>query len=82
MKPDVKNSGKKAFTLIELLVVIAIINAIIGIFYYFRVIVAMYFKEGKNIILATPIQFKFVLALSAILTVVFGLYPSLISELF
>ena len=64
------------------LVVIAIINAIIGIFYYFRVIVAMYFKEGKNIILATPIQFKFVLALSAILTVVFGLYPSLISELF
>lgn len=64
------------------LVVIAIINAIIGIFYYFRVIVAMYFKEGKNMILATPIQFKFVLALSAILTVVFGLYPSLISELF
>ncbi len=64
------------------LVVIAIINAIIGVFYYFRVIVAMYFKEGKNIILATPIQFKFVLALSAILTVVFGLYPSLISELF
>jgi NADH-quinone oxidoreductase subunit N len=64
------------------LVVIAIINAIIGIFYYFRVILSMYFKDGNAIVLFTPIQFKMVLAVSAILTLVFGLYPSLISNLF
>ena len=64
------------------LVVIAIINAVIGIFYYFRVILSMYFKEGNSTLLFTPIHFKMVLVIGVILTFVFGLYPSLISDLF
>ena len=30
------------------LVVLAVLNAIIGIFYYLRVIVAMYFRESES----------------------------------
>lgn len=63
------------------LVVIAIANALIGFYYYFRVIVAVYFKEGKEIQLTVPLQYKIVLILSAIITLLLGIYPSLILNL-
>ncbi|RKD20416.1 NADH dehydrogenase [Pelobium manganitolerans] len=64
------------------LVVLAIINAIISIFYYFRVIVAMYFKDAERKELVSNGYFKLVLGASAIITVVLGVYPSLITDLF
>lgn len=64
------------------LVVLAVVNAIIGIFYYLRVIVAMYFKtEERNEIQSSP-YFSFVLGFSALITIVIGVYPSFISNLF
>ncbi len=63
------------------LVVFGVINAIIGIFYYFRVIIAMYFKEAeRNELIVSP-YFKAVLAISAALTIVLGIYPELIANL-
>ena len=64
------------------LVVLAVINAVIGIFYYLRVVVAMYFKSSdEHAVVSTPV-FSFVLGFSAIITVVLGVYPGLISNLF
>ncbi|HVW15064.1 MAG TPA: NADH-quinone oxidoreductase subunit N [Mucilaginibacter sp.] len=63
------------------LVILAVINAIISIFYYFRVIVAMYFRSSERQELVVPGYFNFVLGLSALITIVIGVYPSLISNL-
>ena len=64
------------------LIVLAIINAIIGIFYYFRVIVAMYFKDADTKQLASNGYFQIVLSVSTIATIILGIYPSLITDLF
>lgn len=63
------------------LVAFAILNALVGFYYYFRVIAAMYFKEGPELQLNIPIQYKVVLAFSVIITVFLGVYPSLILDL-
>lgn len=63
------------------LVAFAILNALVGFYYYFRVIVAMYFKEGAQVELETPVQYKVVLILSLIITVFLGIYPSVILNL-
>lgn len=64
-----------------ILVVIAILNALIGFYYYFRVIIAVYFKEGKEVELETPVQYKVVLVVSTIVILILGIYPSLILNL-
>jgi NADH-quinone oxidoreductase subunit N len=64
------------------LVVLAVVNAVIGVFYYLRVIVAMYFKGAeRNEIQSSP-YFNFVLGFSALITVLVGIYPGLLSSLF
>ncbi len=63
------------------LVVVAIINAIISIFYYFKVIIAMYFREADNTEMIVPASFKFVLGFSALVTIIIGIYPVFISNL-
>jgi len=63
------------------LVAFAILNALVGFFYYFRVIAAMYFKEGTELRLTMPVQYKIVLVFSLIITVFLGIYPSVILNL-
>lgn len=63
------------------LVAFAILNALVGFYYYFRVIAAMYFKEGSEITLLTPVLYQLVLVLSLIITILLGVYPSLILNL-
>jgi NADH-quinone oxidoreductase subunit N len=64
------------------LVVLAVVNAVIGIFYYFRVIVAMYFKSAERNEIQSSAYFNFVLGFSALITVLVGVYPGFISSLF
>lgn len=64
-----------------LLVIIAVVNAIISIFYYFRVIIAMYFRSAERNELVIPPYYKFVLGFSALVTIAIGVYPALISSL-
>lgn len=64
-----------------LLVVLAVINAAISIYYYFRVIVAMYFKAAEREEVVYPANFQFVFVLAAILIVIIGLVPSIITNL-
>ncbi|MCC8425288.1 NADH-quinone oxidoreductase subunit N [Mucilaginibacter sp. UR6-11] len=63
------------------LAVIAVINAIISIFYYFRVIVAMYFRSADRNQIAVSPYYVFVLGFAALATIVIGVYPQLINGL-
>lgn len=63
------------------LVAFAILNALVGFYYYFKVIVAMYFKEGPELQLETPVQYKVVLVLSLAITLFLGVYPAVILNL-
>lgn len=63
------------------LVAFAILNALVGFYYYFKVIVAMYFKEGHETELETPVQYQVVLVLSLVITIFLGVYPAVILNL-
>jgi len=63
------------------LLVLAAINAAIGVFYYLRVVVHMYLMkkgEAENTEVSFPANFKFVLILAVILTILIGIYPNCI----
>lgn len=64
-----------------LLVGFAILNALVGFYYYFKVIVAMYFKDGPEIELSTPVQYKVALLISVAITIVLGVYPAIVLNL-
>ena len=57
------------------------LNAIVGVFYYLRVVVAMYFKDAERNELAVPVYFKIVLVLSTLATILIGVYPGFIADL-
>jgi NADH-quinone oxidoreductase subunit N len=63
------------------MVILAVVNAIISIFYYFRVIIAMYFRSSEREEVTVPGYFNFVLGLAALVTIVIGVYPAFISNL-
>jgi NADH-quinone oxidoreductase subunit N len=64
------------------LVIVAVINAIISIYYYFKVIIAMYFRTTtERAALAVPGIVGFVLGFSAFVTILIGIYPGIISDL-
>lgn len=63
------------------LVVIAILNALVGFYYYFKVIIAIWFKEGEDFVLLSPMNYKIVIVVSSIVTLLLGVYPALILNL-
>ncbi len=63
------------------LVLIAIVASLIGVYYYFRIIIAMYFKEGRNEVISIQPNHKIVLIIIAIATIVLGLTPDFIIRL-
>lgn len=64
-----------------LLVVLAVINAAIGIFYYFRVIVAMYFRPLERDQIAVSGHYQTVLWAAALITLMLGIYPAWLTGL-
>jgi len=63
------------------LVILAAINAAIAIFYYFHVIINMYFKEGVGEKVYAGANYKAVLLIAAILTLLIGVYPDWLTHL-
>ncbi|HWK57672.1 MAG TPA: NADH-quinone oxidoreductase subunit N [Parapedobacter sp.] len=59
-----------------LLVVLAVINAAMGVFYYFRVIVAMYFRPIDRNTVAVSSPYRVVFFLAALITLLLGIYPA------
>ena len=65
------------------LVIVGIICAAISVYYYFRVIQAMYFKEGERQEIISPPSFRYLLGGMAVVTVLLGIFPEwLISKLY
>ncbi len=63
------------------LVILAICCAAISVYYYFRVIQAMYFKEGDGeLAIATTPVFKVTLLLLALALLILGLFPKLLLD--
>lgn len=61
------------------LVILAAINAAMGIYYYFHVIINMYFKDqGGNMIHVNSL-YKVVLIISILITIIVGVYPAWIT---
>ena len=65
-------------------VLIAIINAIIGIYYYFKVIIAMYFKDDLANLSEVKVStmYKVVLLGCSVITIGLGVFPDLVYNLF
>jgi NADH-quinone oxidoreductase subunit N len=57
------------------LVILAVLCAAVSVYYYFRVIQAMYFKDGEDEALETTATFKFVLVALALVLIVLGIFP-------
>lgn len=60
------------------LVIFAVIMAAVSVYYYFRVVQAMYFKEGDGQDIQISPVFKGLLVTIAVLIVLLGVFPSLL----
>jgi NADH-quinone oxidoreductase subunit N len=60
------------------LVIFAVLMAVVSIYYYFRVIQAMYFKEGDGQVIEVSLAFKCSLVLVAGIIILLGIFPNLI----
>lgn len=65
------------------LAILAILNSIVGIYYYFYIIIAMFIKEPETELALSPsrITGTLVLAVTTAGTVVIGLFPDLVLDL-
>ena len=59
------------------LVIFAVLMAAVSVYYYFRVIQAMYFREGNATIQAPP-AFKGTLVALAVIVILLGIFPNLL----
>ena len=62
------------------LVLIAVAGSLIGVFYYFRIIIAL-FKETESDVIRIPLSLKMVLILTSAIVLVLGIAPELIAGL-
>lgn len=60
------------------LVLIAILASLIGVYYYFRIIIAMYFRQGNTETISIQTNHKLVLIIVAVATILLGLAPDFI----
>lgn len=60
------------------LVIVAVLMAAVSVYYYFRVIQAMYFKEGEKQPMEVSKSFKWTLVLLAALIILLGIFPNLL----
>ena len=61
------------------LVIVAVLMAAVSVYYYFRVIQAMYFREGDDPKIVVSPAFKWTLVVLAALVILLGIYPNLIT---
>lgn len=60
------------------LVIFAVLMAAVSVYYYFRVIQAMYFREGEPRVAEVSTPFKWGLVMLAVIIVVLGVFPGLL----
>lgn len=65
-----------------ILVIAGVINSMIAVYYYFKVISAMYTKEATEEAQKVPFEFYIVAVLAMGLNIAIGLFPSVLMDLF
>ena len=60
------------------LAVFAVIMAAISVYYYFKLIQAMYFKEGQGQCIKVSNGFRYTLVALAVVTILLGIFPNLL----
>jgi NADH-quinone oxidoreductase subunit N len=60
------------------LIIFAVLMAAVSVYYYFRVIQAMYFKDGDALPIEVTPAFKWTLVVLAALVILLGIYPNLL----
>lgn len=63
-------------------VIVAILMSAVGIYYYFKGIVAAYFNTGDIEKITIPLVYRIALWLTTIATIVLGIYPTIVKNLF
>jgi NADH-quinone oxidoreductase subunit N len=58
------------------LAIVAVLMSAVSMFYYLRIVVAMYLREGREAELAASAPLKFVVAVCLVVTLFFGVMPS------
>lgn len=65
------------------LMILAILTSAVGVYYYFKVIIAMYFKtSSENEKMPIEISQKMVILLTTIITLALGIVPGFVAEMF
>ena len=64
------------------LLVVAVLMSAVGIYYYFRVIIAMYFRDGATETIQVAPFYQYVLLGATIITIGLGIAPGLLQGLF
>jgi NADH-quinone oxidoreductase subunit N len=62
------------------LIILAILCAAVSVYYYFRIIQAMFFKDGNPEVQPTTATYRITLLVTAILIILIGVLPSLITD--
>lgn len=60
------------------LTVIAVINSIIAVYYYFRVLMAMYTQPADGTAIRVPASYLIIIGLCCLLMLLFGIFPMLV----
>jgi NADH-quinone oxidoreductase subunit N len=63
------------------LVLIAVLGSLIGVYYYFRIIIAMFKAEESTESIRISLPFRAVLLVTAILSVFLGIFPNALTKL-
>lgn len=63
------------------LVILAVVNSIIGVYYYFKVIMAMYTKPSSDVTFNVKPAYSFVIAICILISLIAGVYPTLLANL-
>lgn len=63
-------------------VILAILMSAVGIYYYFKGIIAVYLKAGEIEKIEVPVLFKMALWACTLGTIILGIYPSLVKSVF
>ncbi|AIM39263.1 NADH dehydrogenase [Sphingobacterium sp. ML3W] len=63
------------------LLLIAVLNAAIAVYYYLKVVVAMYFRTGEDKPVAINGNYVFLFVVTTVLTILIGVYPNCLMQL-
>ena len=61
---------------------IALLNSIVGVYYYFKVILAMYTKEANETEVSGTVSYYVIISICLLLSIALGLFPDMLMHLF